>query len=275
GDDTGSGGSGDELTGRGPITIAQGKDTSGNLQRQINSWNAQHPDERVRLIELPEDADGQRQQMVQNAQAKSDAYTVLSLDVVWTAEFAANRWITRLPEDQFNLQAMLQPPVQTARYRGRLFAAPFKTNAGLLFYRKDLLQDAGVTQPPRTWAEMTAACEKVDDADIGCYAGQFEKYEGLTVNFSEAVHSANGVVVGDNGTPNVNTPQAKQGFDFLVNGLKSGLIPREAITYKEEEARRAFERGGIVFLRQWPYQWALSNKAGESQVAGKFDVAPL
>lgn len=80
--DSGSGSAQQQLAGRGPITFAQGKDTSGNLQNQINAWNAQHAGETVRLVELPEDADAQRQQMVQNAQAKSDAYTVLGLDVV-------------------------------------------------------------------------------------------------------------------------------------------------------------------------------------------------
>src|SRR5204863_68407 len=66
--------------GRGPITFATGKDLSGNLQKQIDAWNAQHPNEKARIIELPEDADSQRQQMIQNAQTKSDAYTVLNLD---------------------------------------------------------------------------------------------------------------------------------------------------------------------------------------------------
>ena len=275
GGDEGSSGTSDELTGRGPITLAQGKDTSGNLQKQIDDWNAQHPNEKVRLIELPEDADGQRQQMVQNAQAKSDAYTVLALDVVWTAEFAANRWITRLPENQFNLGSLLPPTVKTAQYRNRLYAVPFKTNAGLLFYRTDLLKQAGLDEPPKTWSEMTSACDKVKDEGVACYGGQFEKYEGLTVNFSEAVHSAGGVVVNDQGAPNVNTPQAKQGLDFLAQGFKSGRIPKSAITFKEEEARREFEKGGLFFLRQWPYQWALSNKKGDSKVVGKFDVAPL
>lgn len=270
--DNGSGGAGGQLSGRGPITLVQGKDTSGNVQNQINAWNSQHPKEQVRLIELPEDADAQRQQLVQNAQTKSSSYTVINLDVVWTSEFAANRWVTELPQTQFDTSKFLPSAVQTSQYRGRLYAVPWKTDAGLLYYRKDLLQQAGISAPPKTWAELTADCGKIKG--VGCYAGQFEKYEGLTCNFSEAVDSAGGTVVDDQGKPNVNTPQAKQGLDFLVQGFKTGLIPKEAITYKEEDARRAFEKGSLVFLRQWPYQWAKSNSP-ESQVAGKFDVAPL
>ncbi|MEV5711732.1 ABC transporter substrate-binding protein [Actinoallomurus sp. NPDC052274] len=274
-DDNSKGGSNNAgaLDGRGPITLATGKDTSGNMQNLVNAWNQQHPKEQARIIELPEDADAQRQQMVQNAQTKSNAYSVLNLDVVWTAEFAANQWIAQLPKDQFDLSKYLPAATKTGEYRNNLYAAPWKTDAGLLYYNKDLLDKAGVTAPPKTWAEMQQDCAKVKGAK--CYAGQFEKYEGLTVNFSEAVASAGGVVVDDSGKPNVNTPQAKQGLDFLVNGFKNGMIPKEAISYKEEESRRAFEKGDLVFYRQWPYAYALSNKKGDSKVVGKFAVAPL
>ncbi|MEU8225848.1 ABC transporter substrate-binding protein [Kribbella sp. NPDC048915] len=287
GGDDGSGGGGDSgssggaaLEGRGPINFATGKDTSGNLTNQVAAWNAQHPDEKVTVTELPESADQQRAQMIQNAQIKSDAFSVLNLDVVWTAEFAANRWVTELPEDQFpDLGKLLPSTVDTAKYRDKLYAVPVTSDGGLLYYRKDLLDKAGV-QAPKTWAEMKTACEKVkalpEAKSMNCYAGQFEKYEGLTVNFSEAVNGAGGVVVGDDGKPNVNTPEALEGLNFLVEGFKSGEIPKAAITYKEEEGRRAFQEGNLIFHRNWPYVYALANKTdGSSKIAGKFAVAPL
>ncbi|GDY28964.1 ABC transporter substrate-binding protein [Gandjariella thermophila] len=276
---TGAGGT-TPLDGRGPITFATGKDTSGNLQKLVDTWNGAHPGEQVRIVELPESADDQRQQMVQNAQVKSDAFSVLNLDVVWTGEFAANRWVVELPQQQFDLQNFLQPAVESAKYRGKLFAMPFKSNGGLLFYRKDLLQKAGIQQAPKTFAEMSADCQKVlalpDAAGMSCYSGQYEKYEGLTANFAEAVNSAGGTIIDADGKPSVNTPQAKTALDTLVQGFKSGMIPKEAITFKEEDSRRAFEAGKLVFENIWPYQWAKANQTdGSSQVVGKFDVAPL
>jgi len=111
---------------------------------------------------------------------------------------------------------------------------------------------------------------------MGCYTGQYEKYEGLTANFAEAVNSAGGQIVDANGKPDVNTPQAKAGLDTLVQGFQNGMIPKEAITFKEEDSRRAFEGGKLIFENIWPYQWAKANQTdGSSQVAGKFDVAPL
>lgn len=275
----GGGGAAPALEGRGDITFATGKDTSGNMQKLIDKWNADHPTEKVTINELPESADGQRQQMVQVAQAKSDTYSLLNLDVVWTAEFAANRWVVELPQDQFDLNNFLEPAVNTAKYRDKLYAVPVYSDGGLLYYRKDLLDKAGV-QPPKTWDELVKACPTVkalpEGANLGCYAGQFEKYEGLTVNFAEAVQSAGGSIVDGSGQPTVNSPEAKKGLDNLVQGLKNNVIPQAAITYKEEEGRRAFQAGELIFHRQWPYQWAKANATdGSSQVAGKFDVAPL
>ncbi|MCT7354760.1 ABC transporter substrate-binding protein [Streptomyces sp. 15-116A] len=277
---SGDGGSGQagpaSFEGRGPITYVAGKDTTGTVQPMLDRWNELHPEEKVTFIQLPTDADAQRQQMIQNAETKSDAYTVLSLDVVWTSEFAAHQWIDKLPEKQFPLGRMLDPVVETARYRDGLYAVPASSDGGMLYYRTDLLKKAGIAEPPGTWAEMKAACAKVaklpEGKDMACYAGQFQKYEGLTVNFSEAVHSAGGVVTTPGGKPDVDTPEARKGLDFLVGSVKDGTIPKEAVTYLEEDGRQAFQSGKLVFLRNWPYVHAL---AAKSDIKGTYAVAPL
>ncbi|MBD3006388.1 ABC transporter substrate-binding protein [Streptomyces sp. 5-10] len=264
------------FTGRGPITYAAAKDSSGVVQKVIDRWNKAHPKEKVTFVQLPADVNQQRQQMIQNAETKSDAYTVLSLDVVWTSEFAAHRWIDQLPTDQFPLDKMLKPTVETAKYRGNPYAVPAASDGGLLYYRTDLLKKAGISATPTTWAKMKADCAKVkklpEAKGMSCYAGQFQKYEGLTVNFAEAVNSADGAVTDAKGKPDVDTPEAKKGLDFLVDSFKDGTIPKEAITYQEEEGRQAFQSGKLIFLRNWPYMYSQAEK---SKVAGKFAVTPL
>ncbi|GGW57112.1 ABC transporter substrate-binding protein [Streptomyces lucensis JCM 4490] len=276
GSDAGKPAGSTSFEGRGPITYVAGKDTSGVVQKVIDRWNMLHPKEKVTFVQLPTDADSQRQQMIQNAETKSDAYTVLSLDVVWTSEFAAHQWIDRLPEQRFPLRNMLKPVVETAKYRGGLYAVPASSDGGLLYYRTDLLKKAGITKSPATWSQMTADCAKVkrlpEAKGMSCYAGQFQKYEGLTVNFAESVDSAGGVVTDASGKPDVDTAGARKGLDFLVGAVKDGTIPKEAITYQEEDGRQAFESGKLIFLRNWPYMYALAEK---SKLAGKFAVAPL
>lgn len=272
--------SGESFEGRGPITYVAGKDTSGYVQDVLDQWNKKHPKEKVTFVELPTDPDAQRQQMIQNAETDSDAYTVLSLDVVWNSEFAANRWIDELPAEEFELDKMLEPVVETAKYRGKLYSAPMASDGGLLYHRTDLMKKAGIKEPPATWEQMKKDCAKMsrlpEAKGMSCYAGQHEKYEGLTVNFSEAVNSAGGHVTGENGKPDVDTPEAAEGLDFLAESFKDGTIAKKAITYQEEDGRRAFQSGKLMFLRNWPYVHQLMAKDdGSSKVDGKFDVAPL
>ncbi|RAJ61885.1 multiple sugar transport system substrate-binding protein [Streptomyces sp. Amel2xB2] len=263
---------------RGPITFAT-SDTSGVVPTLIKRWNDRHPDEKATFIELPEDADQQRQMMIQNAQLKTDTYSVLNLDVVWTSEFASHRWIDQLPADSFPFKRTLGPINATAAYRGKWFAMPYASDGAMLYYRKDLLEKAGVESPPKTWDEMREICDKVlkgQKPSMSCYGGQFEKYEGLTVNFSEAVNSAGGEVTDAKGIPHLDTPEARRGMDHMVESLKDGTIPKSGITFMEEQGRRAFEKGDLLFYRNWPYQYAISDKkAKNNQVAGKFGVAPI
>ena len=109
-----------------------------------------------------------------------------------------------------------------------------------------------------------------------CYAGQHQKYEGLTCNIAEAVNSAGGEFITADGKPAVNTPEAIAGLQWMVDGFKTGKIPADAITWKEEEGRQAFQDGKLLFHRNWPYIWNLANKDDDStKIAGKFAVTPL
>jgi multiple sugar transport system substrate-binding protein len=271
----GGGGGGGGAEGTGPITFVAGKDTSGKYPAVIKKWNTAHPDQKVSLLELPEAADAQRSAFVTNLQAKSDRYDVMGIDVVWTAEFAKSGWLLALDEGQFPVNEMLKPAVDTGRFEGKLWAIPYDTNGGLLFYRKDILDKAG-KQPPKTFDELKALCPLAQQNNMGCYAGQFAKYEGLTVNFAEAVQAAGGEIMTDNGTKVALGAPAVQGLSFLADGFKNGTMPKQAITYKEEEGRRAFMSGKLLFMRNWPYVYGLASKPDPAnKVQGKFGVVPL
>lgn len=276
---TGCGGPGDDAgttalgaaTG-GPMTFVVGKDTTSYFQPLLDRWNRAHPGEQVRMLELPEAADEQRAQMVANLQARNERFDILALDTIWTAEFAEAGWIVPLDAGMFPLGEFFPGAVKTAMYKGKLYAVPYSTNAGLLYYRKDILDKEGL-KPPTTWAELREQASRLSrDHDIGGYAGQFLPYEGLTVNYLEAVQSAGGELLNADGTVANVDDRARKALDFLVDGVREGWIPQEALSYKEEEARQAFQQGRLLFARNWPYAYG---PAKDSPVKGKFAVAPL
>ena len=115
GDDSGSGGSDATTTARGPITYVQGKDNSSVVRPMLERWNAAHPDEKVTFKEQSDEADQQHDDDVQHFQAKDPEYDVVSVDVVWTAEFAAKGWLTPF-KDSFALDTapLLPATVKTS-----------------------------------------------------------------------------------------------------------------------------------------------------------------
>ncbi|MFF8196118.1 ABC transporter substrate-binding protein [Streptomyces bobili] len=273
---SGAGGHQGGAEGRGPLTLATAGDLTGYLGPLLEGWNRTHPGERVTLVELPDSADETHAQMTTDLRGGDRGrFDVLNIDVNWTPEFAAAGWIRPLPRDRFPLKTFLPPVVGTATYDGQLYAVPYVTNAGLLLYRKDVLAEEGVP-PPRTWAELERAARAIAPKHgLGGYAGQFLPYEGLTVNAAEAVYSAGGTILGDEGSRvTVNSAGAREGIAFLARGVREGWIPEEALTYKEEESKRAFQDGRLLFLRNWPYAYVAAS-APDSRVAGRIGAVPL
>jgi multiple sugar transport system substrate-binding protein len=261
------------ISGRGPITFATGKLDTGYLPGLVRQWNSDHPGQRVTVIYLPDESDQQHAQLVANLQAKSSVYDVMSLDVVWTAEFAASGWITPVSSRGVPLGDFLRPAVETATYEGKLWAVPFTSNAGLLYYRRDL-----VATPPVTWAQLARDAESIAPRHgMAGYAGQFAAYEGLTVNFAEAVQSAGGRILSPDGSRSeLNSPQAARALSFLVSGFRQGWIPHAALGWDEAASQQAFESGHLLFLNNWPYVYGDVSQPGPGNaVAGKVGVTTL
>ncbi len=260
------------LDSRGPITFVTGKDNSGVWQPLIDRWNAEHPEEKVTLKEQTDEADQQHDDLVRNLDAHNPEYDVVTVDLVWTGEFAAKGYLQPLEGDlAIETEGLLPSTVESGVYNGKQYVAPQTSDGGMLYYRSDL-----VKTPPRTWGELIEMCDIAEKNKLACYSGQFNKYEGLTVNASEAIHGAGGTIVGEDGkTATVDSPEAAEGLGNLVEAYENGHIPKQAIGYTEEEGRIAFQEGKLLFLRNWPYVHGLASTERSSKIKGKFDVAPI
>jgi trehalose/maltose transport system substrate-binding protein len=253
--------SGDTAQASGNVNWCIGKDTSGAYGTAIDLFKKENSKVNVKLVELPESADEQRTQLVQRLDAESDECDVLGMDVIWTAEFAAQNWlqdtsqIIEPRQDDF-----IPSTLETAKYEDKYWAVPYHTNAGFLYYRTDQVQ-----QPPDAWEDVYA--EAGENNGI-VYQGA--RYEGLTVNFLELLYSGGGAVLSEDGTEvQVNSPEGQAALEFMAAGIQDGDAPEAVTTYMEEESRRAFENGNATFMRNWPYAYALGK---ESKIADDFDV---
>lgn len=254
----------------GPITVVQGKDNNGILPKLKEMWDKDHPDAKVTFKEQSDKADQQLSDLLQHFQQKLSDYDVVATDVVWTQQLASQGYLQPLTGAyKMSSEGIVPAVLQTSQYRDVQYAAPWATDSQILYYRKDWL---GSKPVPKTYEEMFALCDVAKQHDAGCYAGQYAKYEGLTVNFAEAVNSAGGTVVDDKGQPTLDTPEAKKGLQTLVDAYKNGDIPKDAITFQEEQGRQAFEAGKLMFYTNWPYAYSLTKTGKDSFAAKKPDA---
>jgi multiple sugar transport system substrate-binding protein len=281
-DDAGGGGSGaDQETGategakaidvgamdsaKGDVTFCLGKDTSGDKTAAIKRFNEANPELNADMLEFSTSADEQRTQFVQRQEAKSGECDVFYSDVIWTAEFASQKWIFDMSSYVESRKADLIPAtLETVTYDGKVWGMPQQTDAAFLYYRTDQVDNV-----PATWQEVYEVAGQNDGI---VYQGA--PYEGLTCDFLEIAFAAGGEVLSEDGTEAViDSPENVKALQFMVDGVKDGTAANGVTTYMEEESRRYFESGRATFMRNWPYAYALGEKAPD--VKGKFDVAPF
>lgn len=275
-------------TSRGPITFVDGRDTTSGrrVEELVKRWNAARGyNERVTFVEMPTSTDEHRAQLVARAQDlagvrdrpafQSQCYDVMMLDVVWTAAFAEAGYLERLDPREFHTGRFLPQSLQAATFEDRLWAIPGRADAGLLYYRKDLLAAAGKS-PPTTWPELIDLAKTVAPRyGVDGYVSQFRRYEGLTANAMEAVWAHGGDALPEGGPEAaINAPAARAGIGMLATGFADGWIPKAARDFDEEGSRQAFQDGKALFLRNWAYAYARL-AAADSSVADKFGVTSL
>jgi trehalose/maltose transport system substrate-binding protein len=170
--------------------------------------------------------------------------------------------------------------IESQTVNGALVALPIFTDAPALYYRKDLLEKYGVAVP-KTWAELAAAAQTIQDgeraagmADFHGFVWQGNAYEGLTCDALEWVKSfGGGQIVEPDGTISINNPNAVAALEAAKSWVGT-ISPAGVLAYQEEEARGVWQTGNAAFMRNWPYAYGLGN-GDDSAVKGLFDVTTL
>ncbi|MCI0594890.1 ABC transporter substrate-binding protein, partial [Chromohalobacter sp.] len=212
--------------------------------------------------------------------AQSGDIDVMQIDVVWPGLLANHLVDLREVGGKDIADGHFQTIVDNNTVDGRLVAMPWFTDAGVLYYRKDLL-DKYEREVPETWQQMTATAEVIQQGErkagkdgMWGYVFQGRAYEGLTCNALEWVASyGGGSIVDDQGEITIDNPRAAAALDQAAEWI-GNISPKGVLNYTEEEARGVFQSGNAVFMRNWPYAWALA-QSESSDVRGKVGVTML
>jgi multiple sugar transport system substrate-binding protein len=277
----GCGGGGGQTGGVTNIVFSFGPDDSGTLTEVVNRFNEEYQGEiQAEYRKMPSDTGTYFNQIRTEFQSGASPIDVIGGDVVWPAQLAANGWILDL-SDLFTEDMrsnFIDAAIDSVTYKGKVWGVPWFTDAGLLWYRKDLVEASGYSEGPRTWSELKEMALKTSQ-DSGTEFGfifQGAQYEGAVVHGLEHVWTHGGEVLTDAGEVVVNQAEPISALTTHRSMIEDGVSPIAVVNYKEPETHTAFLNGSAVFCRNWPYMYGLLKDPAQSQVTpDQVEIATL
>ncbi|MEO3434306.1 ABC transporter substrate-binding protein [Inquilinus sp. CAU 1745] len=248
-------------------------------QEGANAW-AEETGNTVQVVSTPNSSTDRLALYQQILSAQGGDIDVYQIDVIWPG-ILGSHFVDLAPHiEQETIDQHFDAIIQNNTIDGELKAMPWFTDAGILYYRSDLLEEYGL-EVPETWAELTNAAQTIMEGEreggndrFWGYVWQGRAYEGLTCNALEWIDSfGGGTIVADDGSITVNNPAAVAAVDLAASWVGT-ISPTGVLNYDEEGARGVFQSGNAAFMRNWPYAWALA-QSDDSPVKGKVGVAVL
>ena len=232
----------------------------------------------LEYISRPNDATATLQQFQQYWAAKSADVDVYMIDVIWQGIAAPHAVDLKKYYKEDEIKQFFPAIIQNNTVGGKLVSIPWFTDAGILYYRTDLIEKYGYKEPPKTWEELAEMAKKIQDGerkdgkkDFQGFVFQGKASESVTCNALEWIYSfGGGSIIEPDKKVTINNPNAIKALETAKSWVGT-ISPPGVVTYSEEEARNVWQAGNAAFMRNWPYAYALGQDP-KSAIAGKFDV---
>ncbi len=267
-----------------PVVVTVAGGAVGNelelTKKAAELYNKEHPDVKVEVLDTPDLAQDRLGLYLQFLEAKSSDVDVYQIDVIWPGDLAEHFIDLYEYGAKDVADEHFVPIIENNTVDGKLVAMPWFTDAGLLYYRSDLLEKYDL-EVPKTWDELEEAAKTIQEGerkegnkDFVGYVWQGDAYEGLTCDALEWIASnAGGTIISPEKKITINNPNAIEIIDKAASWVGT-ISPKGVTGLAEESARGIWQAGNAAFMRNWPYAYTLGN-ADDSVIKGKFDVAPL
>jgi trehalose/maltose transport system substrate-binding protein len=250
------------------------------IEAVCEEW-AKKTGNKLEYIGRPNDYSGVLPLFQQYWAAKSPDVDVYQIDVIWQGIAAPHAVDLKKYYKEDEIKAYFPRIIENNTVGGKLVSIPLYTDAGLLFYRTDLLEKYGYNAPPKTWEELAAMAKKIQDGERAAGKKDFQGFvfqgkasESVTCNALEWIYSyGGGRIVEPDKKVTINNPNAIKALDTAHSWIGT-ISPAGVTAYGEEEARNVWQAGNAAFMRNWPYAYALGGDS-KSAVSGKFDVTVL
>ncbi|WP_172840563.1 ABC transporter substrate-binding protein [Virgibacillus phasianinus] len=258
------------------IVYARNVDSTGAIDLVIEAFEEKFPNINVKYREMPADSGQTHDQYVTAFSAKSSEIDVFNADVIWPAEFAQADYALELDrfiqKDNIDMDAYFPGTVASGKFNGKQWAMPNYTDAGVLYYRSDI-----VDEPPKTWDELIEMAGKYQGekgTEFG-YIMQAAQYEGLITNAIEYIASYGGQIVDEENNVVADSPETIKAIKKMKEVVNSDFVPDNITNFKEVDTETAYIEGNSVFARNWPYMQASAADEERSKIVGNSKITTM
>ena len=210
--------------------------------------------------------------------AGGNSYDVIEFDNAWVLKFAQNDWLEPLDDyisdEQKN--GMVPGLIDKFSNDGHLYGIVWNNDTRFFMYNKAKLDEAGISKVPETWDEVKEADQKLRDAGL-CSATYIDSYWQGQSGGNELywlVSSFGGKLIDENGKPVMGEdPKTAAAYQFLVDGMNSGLIDPSSLSADYETAANVFYMGDTAMMMQaWPGVYSAANDPETSSIVDEIAV---
>ncbi|MDX0403853.1 extracellular solute-binding protein [Sinorhizobium medicae] len=256
------------------LFMAQAAYSEADVRAMTDAFAKANPDIKVNLEFVP--YEGLHDKTVL-AQGSGGGYDVVLFDVIWPAEYAANNVLLDVTDritDEIN-QGVLPGAWTTVEYDGKRYGVPWILDTKYLFYNKEILEKAGIKEPPKTWDELAEQAKAIKDKGLleNPIAWSWSQAEAAICDYTTLVSAYGGKFL-DSGKPAFASGGGLDALNYMVTSYTSGLTNPNSKEFLEEDVRKVFQNGEAAFALNWTYMYNLANDPKESKVAGKVGVVP-
>ncbi|MBN9136555.1 MAG: sugar ABC transporter substrate-binding protein, partial [Phyllobacterium sp.] len=256
------------------LFMAQAAYSEADVRAMSEAFTKANPDVTVNLEFVP--YEGLHDKTVL-AQGSGGGYDVVLFDVIWPAEYATNKVLLDVSDKiTGDMKTGVLPGAwTTVEYQGKRYGMPWILDTKYLFYNKEILEKAGIKNPPKTWAELTEQAKTIKDKGLLAtpIAWSWSQAEAAICDYATLVSAYGGSFIKD-GKPVFQSGGGLDALNYMVDSYKSGLTNPNSKEFLEEDVRRVFQNGEAAFALNWTYMYNMANDPKDSKVAGKVGVVP-
>jgi len=254
------------------LFMAQAAYSEADVRAMTAEFEKANPDIKVNLEFVPYEGLRDKTLLAQG----SGGYDVVLFDVIWPAEFATDNVLVDVTDritPEMNKE-IFPGAWTTVEYKGQRYGLPWILDTKYLFYNKDIMAKAGISEPPKTWDELISAAKTIKDKGLldTPIVWSWAQAEAVICDYATLVDAYGGKFLDDSGKPVFQSDGGLNALQYMVQSVKDGVTNPNSKEFLEEDVRRVFQNGEAAFALNWTYMYNLANDPKESKVAGQVGV---